>query len=243
MFDTRVPVYGIMILLALATNIIVVMLIYKKYEFSKNEIIGALVYENIGIILGAQIFTFFANYQLYEEFDLLSLGLSAYGAVIGAIICLMLFALQFKRSVKDMLFIFMPSIPLMYAIGKIGCFLAGCCVGIEYDGWGSIVYNYSAAALAGVRLFPVQLAETIVFIFIFIYIFAESVKNKLNLKTLGLSFILCGFGKFILDYLRMSHSGELLSFSLNQTVSIIFIVIGIKLFIVKQPESHPVCRK
>ena len=232
MFNTAISLYGIMILLSLAANIVVVMLIYKKYTIPKNEIIGALVYENIGIIFGAIIFSFFANFHLHDGFDWQNAGLSAYGGVIGAIVCLALFCLQFKRPVKEMLFIFMPSIPLMYAIGKMGCFLAGCCVGIEYGGWGSVVYNYSPAAPANVRLFPVQLAETIIFAFIFVYMVYESVKNKLSLKTLGISFVLCGFGKFILDYLRMSHSGGLLSFSVNQAVSIVFIAMGMVLFIV-----------
>ena len=229
MFNTNIPLYSIMILLALLTNVIVVMLLYKKFEFSKDQIIGALVYENIGIIVGAKLLTFIQDYQLYGKFDFYSLGLSSYGGIIGAIICLIIFSFQFKKPIKDMLFTFMPSVPLMYAIGKIGCFLIGCCYGIEYTGWGNVVYNYSPIAHQHTHLFPVQLIEAIFFISIFVYMINKIIKNKFNWKTLGISFILCGLAKFTLDYLRISHVGIVLS--LNQIISILFIIVGVILII------------
>ncbi len=224
MFNTRIPLYSLMILLSFLANVIVVLFLYKKFKFTTDEIIGALVYENIGIIVGAKVLTFIQNYQQYGKFDFLSLGLSSYGGVIGAIICLFIFGRQFKKSLKDMLFTFMPSIPLMYAIGKIGCFLAGCCHGIEYHGWFRVIYKYSLVAPPQTPLFPVQLTESILFTGIFIYIIKRIIDNKFDLKVLGINFILCGGGKFILDFLRMSHKGIILS--LNQIISLVFISIG-----------------
>ncbi len=58
MFHTKVSLYSIMILLSFLSNIVVVVMIYKKFNLSKDEMIGALIYENIGIILGAKILTF-----------------------------------------------------------------------------------------------------------------------------------------------------------------------------------------
>ena len=225
MFNTKMPIYGLMIILSLVINIIIVLLIYKKYNYTKEEIIGAIVYENIGIICGAKILTYIQNYKEYGQFDFQSLGLSSYGAIIGAIICLIAFGLQFKKPLKDMLFTFMPSVPIMYAIGKIGCFLVGCCYGIKYNGIGNILYKYSEVAPNYVHLFPIQIIETISFTLIFIYMISKTIKNNFNWKTLGISFILCGLVKFTLDYLRASHVNTLLSS--NQIISIIFIIIGI----------------
>ena len=229
MINTKFSLYPTMILLSLLANIIIVILIYKKNNFTKDEIIGALVYENMGIIFGAKLLTYIQNYKTYGNFIFLSLGLSSYGALIGAILCLIIFGLQFKKPIKDMLFTFMPSIPLMYAIGKIGCFLVGCCYGIEYNGIGSISYKYSQVAPNHIHLFPVQIIETITFTIIFIYMIKKILKNKFNWKTLGISFLLSGIAKFILDYFRMSHANTLIS--LNQIISIIFIVIGIVMYI------------
>lgn len=235
MFNTKIPLYGIMILLALVANVIISSVLAKKYNFNSTEVICLLLYENIGIILGAKILTYIEHYKELE-FDLLKLGVSSYGAVIGAIIFLLLFAFQFKKSIKDILFIFMPSIPLMYAIGKIGCFLVGCCHGIEYTGIGSVVYKYSKVAPLNLKLFPVQIVETIVFTLIFIYMIKKSLKNNFNIKTLGISFILCGISKFLLEFLRMSHVGKIISFT--QTISILFIIIGIIIVGLKRKKCN-----
>lgn len=229
MINTKISLYSMMIILSLIANIITILIIYKKNNFTRDEIIGALVYENIGIIFGAKLLTYINHFKEYGKFDLLSLGLSSYGALIGAIICLVIFGLQFKKSLKEMLFTFMPSIPLMYAIGKIGCFLVGCCHGIEYNGIGSIVYKYSVVAPNHVHLFPVQIIETIAFTIIFIYMIRKVLKNQFSWQTLGISFILCGLSKFILDYFRSSHINTFLS--TNQIISIIFIFIGIIMYI------------
>ena len=234
MIHTNIPLYGIMILFSLFINIIIVMFIYKKYYFSEDEIIGALIYENIGIIFGAKLLTYMQNYNLYSKFDFFSLGLSSYGAFIGAMISLFIFSLQFKKPLKNILFTFIQPIPLMYAIGKIGCFLAGCCYGIEYTGIGNIIYKYSKVAPNNIHLFPVQIAETFAFTIIFIYMIKKFIKNQFNWKTLGISFILCGLTKFCLDYFRASHINTLLS--LNQLISLIFILIGI--FLSMQSSKH-----
>jgi len=66
MFDTELPLYGLFILLSLLANIIVVMLLYRNFKFSRDEIIGALVYENLGIIGGAKILTYLQDSHQHD---------------------------------------------------------------------------------------------------------------------------------------------------------------------------------
>ena len=87
MFNTQIPLYGIMILSSLIANVIIVMLIYKRFNFSKDEIIGALVYENIGIIFGAKLLTYIQHFKEYDNFNLLQLGFTSYGGVNHSKIC------------------------------------------------------------------------------------------------------------------------------------------------------------
>ena len=156
-----------------------------------------------------------------------SLGLTSYGAIFGAFLFIALFCWQFKKSIKETLFIFTPSIPLMYSIGKLGCFLTGCCYGIKYNGPFKVMYKYSHEAPNNIYLFPVQLLESIVFLIIFIYLIIQCKKNHFNLSTLGISFITCGSAKYLLDFLRMSHTNFI---SFNQIISALFIIIGIAVY-------------
>ena len=227
MFNTDFPIYGFLIIISLIANIIIVAILGKKYHFSLFEIIGAIVYENIGIIVGAKLLSYIQNYSNYATFDFIKLGLSSYGGLIGAIICIIIFSFQFKKNLKEMVFIFLPPVPLVYSIGKIGCFLVGCCYGVKYSGLGSISYRYSLIAPNNVELFPIQLIESIVFFLIFLYMIIKVFKNKFNWNIVGLCFVFCGLSKFFLDYLRASHT---IFLSLNQKISLIFVLIG--LFIV-----------
>ena len=228
MFNVNFPFYSMAIILALISNIIVVTFLYKKYNYSSKEIICLLLYENIGIISGAKILSYVLSYsKLNNEFNFINLGLTSYGAIFGALLFIILFCWQFKKSFKDTLFIFIPSMPLMYSIGKIGCFLVGCCYGIKYNGIFNIMYKYSTEAPNNVYLFPVQIVEALVFFIIFVYLIIKHKKNKFNLKTLGIAFISCGISKYILDFFRMSHTKL---FSFNQIVSILFVIVGIIIY-------------
>lgn len=123
----------------------------------------------------------------------------------------------------------LPSILLMYAIGKLGCFFVGCCHGIKYNGIFNVVYNYSLVALKGISLFPIQIVEFFVFIIIFIIFFLKTRKHKCNTRDIALLFIICGSSKFLLDYLRISHIRKILS--VNQFISILFVIVGILLLL------------
>lgn len=167
-----IPFYSIAIFLALISNIIFVFINSQKYKnFNNREIIGLLIYVNVGIIFGAKILSYILSYEkLGGKFNFINLGLTSYGAVIGAILFSVLFAYQFKKTLNETINLFLPSIPLMHSIGKLGCFLVGCCYGIEYNGFGKIIYKYSSEAPNNIYLFPVQLAESILFFFnIYLY--------------------------------------------------------------------------
>lgn len=215
MVDTDLQLYSICIILSFVVNAVTIFLLNKK----KEKLIGyMLIYENIGFLYGGKLFTYLTNIDKYDGFDFLSIGLSSLGSLIGGMLFLLLFCIQFKVDIKKTMKMFIITIPLMYSIGKIGCFLVGCCYGIEYNGFGNIVYKYASESINGIHLFPVQLVESIVFLIIFIL----SVTRKYNISFI---ILISSFSKFILDFLRSGHTNNFIS--VNQIVCIIFIIVSI----------------
>ena len=206
-------VYPSMIVLSLIVNVIVVLIISRKFKYTVDELVSMLVMENIGIIGGGILYTYIFSKEL---------GFSSLGGVMGGLIMLYLYSLLVKKDYKYMLILFMPSIPLMYAIGKIGCFVAGCCYGIPYDGIGHIVYHSSEVALLNTNLFPVQIVETIIFLIIFIYIISRYYKNKFSIKLIMIEIIICGISKFLLDFLRYEHTIKLITS--NQIMCLLLVI-------------------
>lgn len=86
-------------------------------------------------------------------------GLVYYGGALGAAAGLFFSARWFKKSVRASFAALVPSLPLMHAIARLGCNLAGCCHGVPTDGPLYRVYTASSYAPNGVRLVPVQLFE------------------------------------------------------------------------------------
>lgn len=206
-------VYPSMIVLSLIVNVIVVLIISRKFKYTVDELVSMLVIDNIGIIGGGILYTYIFSKDL---------GFSSLGGVIGGLIMLYLYSLLVKKDYKYMLILFMPSIPLMYAIGKIGCFVAGCCYGIPYDGIGHIVYHSSEVALLNTNLFPIQIVETIIFLIIFIYIITRYYKNKFSIKLIMIEIIVCGIAKFLLDFLRYEHTVKLITS--NQIMCLLLVI-------------------
>ncbi len=233
MINTDLPIYSLIILIAFLINIVVICFIFYKKNRFNYELIYLLIFEHMGMIFGAKLYSFFSNPAKYNyQFDLFKIGFSSIGAVIGIIIMSIIYIKLFKSSIKMIIETFICSIPLIYSIGKIACFLAGCCYGIEYNGPLSITYQYSPNNINGISLFPVQLFESIVFFVLFLISFNMVLKDKVNNKSIGIFTIIIFICKFLLDFLRFTHMKNLISF--NQIMCIPFILIGLFLIFSKK---------
>lgn len=209
-------VYPSMIVLSILSNIILVVFLSRKFKYKKYELVSMLMADVLGVVAGGILYTRI----LFGGF-----GFSSLGGVLGSLLFLYVYSLITKKDFKYIMILFMPSIPLMYAIGKIGCFVAGCCHGIEYSGLLSIMYSNSLVAPNGINLFPVQIIETIVFLIIFIFIIFKYLKSKMSIRLVMFEMILCGIFKFVLDFFRYSHNGKIVS--ANQIMCLVIIVVGI----------------
>lgn len=234
MINTKIPLYGILVVTGILSGLYIMYKNVKTLNYKKEENYGLILYILLGTLFGAKYFTLLTNFNKFKDnIDFKKIGLSSYGAIIGILILLIIFAKQYKKNFKDLINNILPAIPLMYGISKIGCFLAGCCYGIKYNGPLSITYKYSLSAPKNISLLPIQIIETITFILIYLYI---SKKKKENKNIIGITILLCGLSKFLLDYLRMNHINKILT--VNQIVSIPFIIIGLILYFKEKSEHN-----
>lgn len=129
------------------------------------------------------------------------------------------------------------SIPLFHAIARIGCFLAGCCYGIEYTGFGSITYTImDNGILNSVNRIPVQLIEAGFNVLIFIYLLRLIQKEDWNKKDILLRYLtLYSCGRFLLEFIRGDTvRGVIYGVSFSQVISIL---IWIGVFIIYKKKQ------
>ena len=162
----------------------------------------------------------------YGENDILSAGLSAYGGLIGVVIGSIVFERILPTDGKIIEYTIL-SLPLVYGLTKIACFIVGCCGGIPYDG----IFRIKYVDVLNIWQFPIQIAETIIFLLIFIVCHFLKKNNNINYIVM----ILVSTFKFLLDILRYDHINTLIT--RNQMFSIILLFITIITYIINKNKK------
>lgn len=240
-----VPLYGLCIVAGLLCSGFAGYVLCKKsgrnfYDF----LIVAVVAGALGFA-GAKILFLLVQYSpkyffkaLYlalfksKESGLLSGGFVFYGGLIGGIAGYFLGVKIAGCSRFEFLNILAVCIPLAHGFGRIGCFCAGCCYGIEYEGFGAVHYeNPVSTAVPGTGYFPVQLLEggllfLIAFCCLVLFFYCE--KKRINSggagQVTGLLTYLCLYSveRFVLEFFRGDAvRGYFGIFSTSQWISVI----------------------
>lgn len=102
---------------------------------------------------------------------------------------------------------FAPGIALGHAIGRVGCFAAGCCWGKPTEAfWGvtfknSLAHQWAGTPL-GIPLVPTQLLESSAEFANFIILMWLFRNRKFDGQVIGAYFFLYGLARYALEYLR-----------------------------------------
>ena len=164
---------------------------------------------------------------------LLEGGFVFYGGLIGGIAGYFLGIKIAGTDVRTFLNTFAFAIPYVHAFGRIGCFCAGCCYGIEYNGPLSVAGH-----------FPVQLVEAaLLFGFSFV-VLGSLLRHQRHAELVSLSVPLFMWYvlyystlRFFLEFLRGDEArgsvnfGAGISLSTSQLISLIFFVSDIILIV------------
>lgn len=241
-FGHELASYMILIFIGMFIGIFIAVKYFSKFNNLKSEdVIYCFLYAVIGLGIGAKLLYiitnipfFIENYQKLDFSMILQIfrgGFVFYGGLIGAILGIFIYSKQFKISFSSLLLTLIPVVPLIHAFGRIGCFLAGCCYGIEYHGIGSVIFTNTTFAPLNVPLFPVQLLESFCNLIIFAILLCTYKKYINTYKTIALYCILYSITRFFVEFLRGDLiRGFLLNLSTSQWISLITFIIGIYIY-------------
>lgn len=194
--------YKIFLLLAIAagTAVIIRLCVKRGIALRKSLLLAAMIPPMC--ISCAAAFAFVTSGGRIIGFA--SIGAAA-GVYVSALLISLIWQSPGERTILLQNCTF--ALPLMYGIAKIGCFTAGCCHGIAYNGL--LCVRYTGKRIGDICVFPVQLLEAAVFIAIFIagMVFLK----KHDIHSVEKVTILSAAAKFTLEYLRKSHSHRALS--------------------------------
>jgi len=158
--------YGFLIAMAFLLGLWLALRQAAREGISKEKITDIGFYALFAGLIGSRIFFIATEWEHFSAhpFDMLKIwegGLVFYGGVIFAIPVAVWYARGQGLLLWQTADIWAPSIAVGHAIGRLGCFCAGCCYGLPTDlPWGVTFNNPETLAIRGVPLHPTQLYES-----------------------------------------------------------------------------------
>ncbi|HSA59446.1 MAG TPA: prolipoprotein diacylglyceryl transferase, partial [bacterium] len=141
----------------------------KFVRIKTDFVLDLSFYIIVAALVGSRILYIAIDWQRYVEhpLDVIKIwegGLVFYGGFIGAATTSLYYIRKHRQSFLKVADVFMPGLALGHAIGRLGCFAAGCCYGRPADphSWWSVVFpsNPYSLAPAGVPIISSQLLES-----------------------------------------------------------------------------------
>ncbi|MBR2949769.1 MAG: prolipoprotein diacylglyceryl transferase [Lachnospiraceae bacterium] len=186
-------------------------------------------------LLGAKILYLFTRLQdLIEDpsifMDCLKDGFVVYGSIIGGVLGAYIYCRNKKMPFLKLFDLTAPAFALAQGIGRIGCFLAGCCYGMEVSNSCPIAVTFTNSAYApnNVPLLPTQLISSLLNLLHFAVLMILSKKLKKDGQIAGCFLTFYSIGRFVLEYFRGDLiRGNVGSFTTSQFISLFICLFGL----------------
>lgn len=260
MYPTLYHIYGPIYIncygLAILIGIITFMFLAQKnkrlislmsFESFKDAIIfGTLIGFIGGRLLWAMTDWNSINH-FYDIFKIWEPGFSFLGTLISILIFIPLYLKKLNIPILPVLDIVSIYAPLLHAISRLGCFLAGCCHGIPTElPWG-IIYTHPNVMvpenLKFIKIHPTQLYSSLaLFIIFFIMYFICQNKLKKTGQLVSAYLIFASLERFLNDFWRSDrnfYNIEVLNlFSLDQWLALLVLIFAISLAIYSNQQKN-----
>ena len=182
----------------------------------------------LSAIVGARLFYILfydLHYTLEHPSELLRLrqtGLVFYGGLIFAVGASLIFCRLRRVSIPLVLDIGAPSIAIGQAIGRIGCFMSGCCYGKPtWVPW-AVRFPHMQNPLH-----PTQLYESFVTFIIFLALIWFSKRKTRNGQVIWLYAVMYALARFGLEFLRGDNPQIMMGLTISQIISALVLIVAV----------------
>lgn len=244
-FGYHVPLYDVLVFIGVFAMIIYLIYRFDKIDgFKKEETNILIIFIFISLFVGIG-FTFLLDgiFHSIKAGEISFGSVSFLGSLIGGLAAFLLLIKFFYRGNKTylkMINALITGVVLAHAIGRIGCFFAGCCYGVPTDSILGVVFPHGLAAEAypNQALYPTQLLESLFLFILFICLNKVKPFKKRELQVYLISY---GLFRFLIEFIRGDNRGEVFVLfktkhgvfpSPAQLISFLMIIIGVVLIFI-----------
>ncbi len=198
--------YGFILALAFIVAIFIFLREARRNDIDQETILELSIVILISAVIGARLGHILLDLEYYrtypsQVFNISRGGLVFHTGLIASIISGSIWCYFRRLSPMRIADIVAPSIPLGYAIGRIGCFLNGCCYGIKTE----VPWAFPLYVVDRFPRHPVQLYSAFFGIIIFTIIWKYRDKSLFPGYLLFLYIGLYSIARFLVEFVRESE--------------------------------------
>ena len=258
-FGRMITTYALLSIVGAFVAGIVACRMTRKLGKDDTDTIVLLLVAGVGALVGGHILYGITHYKYipllfrvesFDEFWELATAIFGGAVFYGGLFCAILLVALTIRIKKLEFPVFSDIIatvaPLFHAFARVGCFLGGCCYGIESPFGFTVHHNDLVPSINGVSRFPVQLLEALLnlgLFFLLYHLYQKSLSDRrLHGKILPIYLCLYAVIRFFDEFLRGDEiRGFVLGLSTSQFISVLsFLIAGTYLLIAwRRAKRHP----
>jgi len=238
--------YGVLVALAFIAGVWMAGRLARRVGLDVENVTNLALYCAVAAIVGAKLMMFAVDADYYAEhpgeiFSMATLqaGGVFYGGLIGALLVAGWYMRRTRLPLARTADVFAPAIALGHGIGRLGCFSAGCCWGVEcHLPWAVTFTNPVANQLVrvplGVPLHPTQLYESAAEFLIFGILYRRFAKPHRPGAIISLYLMLYSTARFVVEFFRYHEQGNLFGGPLDtsQYISLALFALGAAHFLI-----------
>ena len=228
--------YGLFV----ALGFILALTVSKRLASRQKDLQPDLVTDLFFVILlsgiaGARLFYVMINFSYFKEnplavFRIWEGGLVFFGGFVLAVVSAMTYLTIKNLPLHKTADILAPGIALGHAVGRIGCFFAGCCHGKTCTLPIALTFHHpDSLAPLGVGLHPTQLYSVAANFAIFLVLLFLVKRKKFHGMVFWTYVLLYSVARYIIEMFRGDFRGQFLflEISTSQGIGIILFVVSL----------------
>lgn len=259
--------YGLLLALSFIVGLYVMARLAERDGLDRNRVYDLGLWVLAASLIGSKLLMVATEWDYYRErpgqiltLDFFRSGGVFYGGFIAAVIASIIVMRRYRLPWWRTADAFAPGIAIGQAIGRLGCFSAGCCwgkpttsaIGVHFTEHGHditgvpTIVNHIAdpvqrevwsqklgGLISPLSLHPTQLYEAVATAVIFAFLLWLRRKRQFDGQVILAYAVLYSVARFVIEFWRDDPRGELLGISTSQFIAIILFVGSVALYVLR----------
>lgn len=265
--------YGFLLALAFVVGLFVMAKLAERDGLDKQKVYDLGLWVLAASLIGSKLLMVVTEWNAYYRdnprqiftLDFFRSGGVFYGGFLGALIASVVVMRIYKLPWWRTADAFAPGIAIGQAIGRLGCFSAGCCWGEPTTSWCGVHFSDKGHEITGVptivshltdpiqqnvwaerlggllapiKLHPTQLYEFGTTLFIFVVLLLLYRRRRFHGQIMLAYALLYAVARFTIEFWRDDPRGELLNLSTSQFIALVLFIGAVIGFVVQARRAR-----